>query len=79
MRALVFVVAVAFAALPVVSSAKGGGSRPSYGGGKHTSSHGGHYQSGKGSSHKGGAYRNSRTSDQYGKHKQYKAGLAAAV
>lgn len=47
----------------------GGGSRPSYGGGKHTSSHDGHYQGGSGSSHKGGTYKNSKTNDQYGKHK----------
>jgi len=47
----------------------GGSSRPHYGGGKHTSSHDGHYQGGSGSSHKGGTYKNSKTNDQYGKHK----------
>ncbi len=51
--------------------AKGGGrsSGPHYGGGKHTSSHGGAYQGGSGSSHKGGTYKNGKTDDQYGKHK----------
>lgn len=50
--------------------AKGGkGGGPSYGGGKHTSSHGGSYKGGKGSSHKDGSYKNNRTNDQYGKHK----------
>jgi hypothetical protein len=47
----------------------GGGSRPNYGGGKHSSSHDGHYQGGSGSSHKGGTYKNSKTNDQYGTHK----------
>ncbi len=46
-----------------------GGGRANYGGGKHSSSHDGHYQGGSGSSHKGGTYKNSKTSDQYGKHK----------
>lgn len=46
-----------------------GGSRTYYGGGKHSSSHGGHYQGGKGSSHKGGTYKNPKTGDRYGKHK----------
>jgi hypothetical protein len=45
------------------------GSRPQYGGGKHTSSHGGHYQGGRGPTHKGGDYKNSKTGDRYGKHK----------
>jgi len=51
--------------------AKGGksGGRAHYGGGHHTSSHGGHYASGRGSSHKGGSYRNSRTGNRYGRHK----------
>ncbi len=46
-----------------------GSSRPYYGGGKHTQSHGGHYSQGRGSSHKGGTYKNPRSGDQYGKHK----------
>ncbi|MCJ0741390.1 hypothetical protein [Pedobacter montanisoli] len=41
-----------------------------YSGRKHTTSHGGHYQSGKGSSHKGGKYKNTRTSNKYGRHKR---------
>ena len=49
---------------------KGGGSRPSYPGSKHTSSHDGHYKGGQGSSHKGGDYKNTKTNDQYGKHKK---------
>jgi hypothetical protein len=45
-------------------------SRPYYGGGKHTGSHGGHYSGGSGgSSHKGGHYQNPRTNNEYGKHK----------
>lgn len=52
-------------------SAKGhGGSRPSYSGLKHSSGHGGHYQGGSGSSHKGGTYKNTRSNDNYGKHKK---------
>ncbi len=42
---------------------------PSYGGGKHTASHGGKYSGGKGSSHKGGTYKNTKTANQYGRHK----------
>ena len=42
---------------------------PCYGGGKHTTSHGGSYSGGKGSSHKGGHYVNSKTSSTYGTHK----------
>ncbi len=45
-------------------------SRPYYGGGHHTSSHGGHYSgSYSGSSHKGGHYNNYKTSNRYGRHK----------
>ncbi len=44
-------------------------SRPNYGGGKHSKSHGGHYQGQQNSHHKGGHYKNPRTSDQYGRHK----------
>jgi hypothetical protein len=44
--------------------------RVSYGGGHHTSSHGGHYSgSYSGSSHRGGSYHNVRTSNRYGRHK----------
>jgi len=45
------------------------GSRPNYGGGKHSKSHGGHYQGQQNSHHKGGHYKNPKTSDQYGRHK----------
>jgi hypothetical protein len=52
------------------ADAKGGhsGSRVSYGGGHHTTSHGGTFVGGSGSSHKGGTYRNFRTGNQYGTH-----------
>ncbi len=43
--------------------------RPYYGGGHHTTSHGGHYAGGHGSSHKGGHYVNPRTGNHYGRHK----------
>lgn len=47
-----------------------GGGRVHYGGGKHTTSHGGSYVGGSGgSSHKGGSYRNFSTGHQYGTHK----------
>lgn len=64
-------IALLIAVQPGIADAKGkgGGSRPSYGGGKHTSSHGGNYKGGKGSSHRGGTYKNSKTNNQYGKHK----------
>src|ERR1700682_6272531 len=40
--------------------------RTYYGGGKHTSSHGGRYASGRGSSHKGGRYMGPTGSGRYG-------------
>jgi hypothetical protein len=43
--------------------------RPYYGGGHHTTSHGGHYVGGVGSSHQGGHYVNSHTGNHYGRHK----------
>jgi len=43
--------------------------RPHYGGGKHTSSHGGKYINGQGQSHKGGKYRNPSGVPVYGTHK----------
>jgi hypothetical protein len=49
--------------------AKGSGGRVYYGGGHHTSSHGGSFPGGSGSSHKGGHYKNTRTRNQYGRHK----------
>ncbi|PPQ14049.1 hypothetical protein CV770_39100 [Bradyrhizobium sp. AC87j1] len=50
--------------------ARGGshGGRLSYGGGHHTSSHGGSFAGGSGSSHRGGTYVNSRTGNRYGTH-----------
>lgn len=57
----------ALAYLPGVY-AKGSG-RVAYGGGKHTTSHGGHYAGGQGSSHRGGSYKNGQTSDRYGTHR----------
>lgn len=42
---------------------------PSYGGGHHTSSHGGTFTGGSGSSHRGGHYSNPATGNQYGTHK----------
>lgn len=66
-------IGVVLALSGITAEARGGrsgsGSRPHYGGEKHTSSHDGYYQGGSGSSHKGGTYKNSKTSDQYGKHK----------
>jgi hypothetical protein len=44
-------------------------SRPNYGGGKHTKSHGGHYQGQQNAHHRGGHYKNPKTNDQYGRHK----------
>ena len=42
-----------------------------YSGSSHTISHGGHYSGGRsGSSHKGGSYKNTRTSNHYGRHKK---------
>lgn len=74
---------VAFAALIAVSVSvasadarpRGGShvghnsSRVYYGGGHHTTSHGGHFAGGVGSSHRGGHYRNARTGNEYGQHK----------
>jgi hypothetical protein len=44
-------------------------SRIYYGGGHHTTSHGGYYKGGQGSSHKGGHYKNPKTNNHYGRHK----------
>jgi hypothetical protein len=45
------------------------GSRPYYGGGRHSKSHGGTYPRSTNSHHKGGHYRNPRTNNRYGHHK----------
>lgn len=67
-RFMTIAFALLLASLAPVAAAKGG-SRLSYGGGAHTSSHGGTYKGGQGSSHHGGEYKNSRTANSYGKHK----------
>ncbi len=43
---------------------------PYYGGGNHTTSHGGHYAGGYRSHHRGGHYVNYRTENTYGRHKR---------
>ncbi len=65
------VICVGIIASPLANakgSKGGGGSRPSYSGSSHTSSHGGHYAGGSGSSHKGGDYKNASSGDRYGTH-----------
>jgi hypothetical protein len=54
-----------------IAEARGshGGSRPYYGGGHHTTSHGGSYRGGYGSSHRGGTYSNPKSGNRYGRHK----------
>lgn len=53
MRAITAFIACALIAFALPADARGkGGSRPSYSGSKHTSSHGGSYAGGSGSSHK---------------------------
>lgn len=54
---------------PVMAKGRSGGSGPHYGGGHHTTSHGGNYSGGSGSSHRGGNYKNTNTGNKYGKHK----------
>jgi len=44
------------------------GRRPNYGGGKHTTSHGGSYPGSVNSHHKGGHYSNPSSSNRYGTH-----------
>lgn len=66
--------AVAVAALMLATTATDArgyrSSRVYYGGGHHTSSHGGHYSgSYSGSSHRGGHYSNYHTGNHYGRHK----------
>lgn len=60
-----FIAAISFS----TSSFAKNSSRPHYGGGSHTVSHGGHYAGGSGKSHKGGSYKNSKTGNRYGTHK----------
>lgn len=61
---------VMLVALNEQAAARGGshGGRVSYGGGHHTSSHGGSYSGASGSSHRGGSYVNSNTGNRYGTH-----------
>lgn len=60
---------------PADANARGGGhgshsgGRISYGGGHHTTSHGGAFVGGSGSSHRGGTYSNPASGKQYGTHK----------
>jgi hypothetical protein len=62
------VILFAFSSPAFAKGGRGGG-HVHYGGGHHTSSHGGHYAGGSGSSHKGGHYKNSHTGNHYGTHK----------
>jgi hypothetical protein len=68
-RILSLILALALASTLFISTAFGQ-RRPNYGGGRHTTSHGGRYSGGRGSSHRGGHYRNVRTSNRYGRHKR---------
>jgi hypothetical protein len=67
---MIRILAVGAAALMlcVTSADARGYGRVHYGGGHHTSSHGGHYAGGHGSSHRGGHYVNRRTHNHYGTH-----------
>jgi len=69
---LVFPLLVSLVLATVCDSswAKGSyGGRVYYGGGKHSSSHGGYYAGGSGSSHRGGKYGNPSSGNRYGRHK----------
>jgi hypothetical protein len=66
---IVLIVALLFFTMPAFGQ-RHSSSRPNYGGGKHTTSHGGHYQAEQNSHHKGGHYKNPKTANHYGKHKQ---------
>ena len=82
MKKAILVVAMCLAFAPQVFARGGGhggghsssipasGSLASYGGGKHTESHGGRYVGGSGgSAHRGGTYVNQSGQQQYGQHK----------
>jgi hypothetical protein len=63
-------VMIALAVVICVASASSVDARTYYGGGHHTSSHGGSYRGGSsGSSHKGGHYSSPRGGHSYGRHK----------
>ncbi len=57
----------AFAVATWITAAEARGSGHYYGGGHHTSSHGGYYSGGSGSSHRGGTYHGPYGG--YGRHK----------
>lgn len=70
MKIISLIFTVFLLAIAPLNDAFAKGSRPHYGGGHHTSSHGGHYSGGSGgSSHKGGHYINTKTGNRYGTHK----------
>jgi hypothetical protein len=70
MKMIGAITAVMVLVLATNADARGGrGGRVSYGGGHHTTSHGGTFVGSAGSSHKGGTYRNYSTGNQYGTHK----------
>lgn len=58
-----------YSAVDVEARGGRGGGRIHYGGGKHTTSHGGTFRGGSGSSHRGGTYSNPYSGNRYGTHK----------
>ena len=78
MRRVIALVGLTIAAICVsdIALAKGGGrgargvsaARPYYGGGQHSTPHGGTYLGGVGPSHRGGVYFNPSTGNRYGIH-----------
>jgi hypothetical protein len=73
MRQIISVVALLSIFLPITYAStprrRSASIRPYYGGGKHTTSHGGGYPGATNSHHKNGHYSNWRTSNRYGVHK----------
>jgi hypothetical protein len=65
----VTILSLGLSALALVATTTISEARNSYGGGSHSSSHGGSYSGGSGSSHKGGTYYNSSGKNEYGSHK----------
>jgi hypothetical protein len=68
-QAIATVAMFLFICLPAYARHTHSGSRPYYGGGHHTTSHGGHYPGETNSHHKGGHYQNPRSNNRYGRHK----------
>lgn len=66
MKRVIFILFFAFIATITFGQKR----HPYYGGGHHTTSHGGYYSGGHGSSHRGGHYVNRRTYNTYGRHKR---------